>query len=82
MRKSVSYLTSIRHEVTDTAARAEIIATDLENLLLDMASKTPEQIRTDDDYFDTIKQAQQLHGDLGRQLKAHDKAVRDLKTFF
>ena len=81
-RKTVGNYTKLRHEALDTVSRAEIILMDLEHLLQDMSSTDTETMRIEVDYWDQVKQAQQLHRDLGRQLRAHEDAVRELKTFF
>lgn len=81
-RKTVGNYTSLRIEALDTVSWAEVIAMDLENLLQDMTRTDTETMRIEVDYWDQVKQAKQLYRDLGRQLRAHEDAVRKLKTFF
>jgi len=83
-RKSVSYLTSIRHDVTDTGAEMAALAQDLADLCVDVDCLTPEQIRSDkrEEHTESLKAIYKLSGALRKAVKAHNSAAHRLQTFF
>lgn len=83
-RKSVSYLTSIRHEVTRTAEEMARCCIDLENSAVDISKMTAEYVRTDKyqlhlNAFEVIKDGSKA---LNKAVREHKAAVKLLKEFF
>jgi hypothetical protein len=84
MRKSVSYLTSLRLETISTAEELHQLAFDFEASTCDLTGLNPEQIRSDMavEHRDMLMSLKKLHREIGRQLKAHELAAVKLKSFF
>lgn len=84
LRKSVSYLTSIRLEVSQTASELSQQAFEIECATGDIDKLSPEQIRCDDDeiHQEAFKDLVASHKALGKAIKKHRDAVRKLKDFF
>jgi hypothetical protein len=83
-RKSVSYLTSIRLEVTDSAKELSELVFDLDACATLMAGLTAEQIRSNkrDDHAGMIRAFKSLQKSINETFKQHLKATKDLQTFF
>jgi len=83
-RKSVSYLTSIRLEVSKTASELSQISFELECAIGDIDKLSPEQIRCDNDeiHQGAFKDLVEAHKALGKAIKNHRDAVQKLKSFF
>ena len=83
-RKSVSYLTSIRHEVSATAKEMHELSVDLEEATGKLLEMTPEQIRSDKATTHTshMKYLYSASYKLRKAIKAHNLASDKLKSFF
>ena len=79
-RKSVSYLTSIRHEVRVSLQLLSEVARDFQIATEDMSIMSPEMIRTDTcpEYKDMLDSERALQ----KAIKEHKKIVKTLKAFF
>jgi hypothetical protein len=84
MRKSVSYLTSLRLETISTAEELHQLAFDLEAMTCDLTGLSPEQVRADMavEHKDMVISLKKLHREIGRMLKAHELAAGKLRSFF
>ena len=84
MRKNVSYLTSIRHDVSVTAVQLHETSVDLESTLYKIRDMTPEQVRLDkaQEHQDLLKQVYSLNATLRKLTTHYNLAVERLQTFF
>ena len=84
MRKSVSYLTSIRHDVTDTSVKLHETSIDLEATLCKIRDMNPEQVRQckAQEHQDLLKQVYSLNATLRKLTTHYNLAVERLQTFF
>jgi hypothetical protein len=84
MRKNVSYLTAIRHDVSKTAENMHEVSIDLESALYKLRDMTPEQVRSDkkDEHQDLLKQVYELNHTLRKLTTNYNLAVERLQTFF
>jgi hypothetical protein len=80
MRKSVSFLTSIRQNVTATIKEMAETALDFSHATEDMEHMSPELIRTDQCM--AYKEMMQAERALQKAIRAHKIAVKQLKEFF
>lgn len=83
-RKSVSYLTQLRCDVSDTATELANTCLDLESLAYSISEMTPEQIRYDkrSEHEKTVKEFKELRRVLDKTLKRHLSSTRLLRSFF
>ena len=83
-RKSVSYLTSIRLEVNQTASELCLQAFEIDCATGDIDKLSPEQIRCDDDEIHqaAFKDLVAAHKAMAKSIKNHQLAVKKLKDFF
>jgi hypothetical protein len=83
-RKSISYLTSLRLDVTNTSKEMLELATDMQAAIDDVSMLSPEQVRSDlaTDHVEQIKHIQALHKALGKQIRDHKHAADLLRQFF
>ena len=84
MRKNVSYLTAIRHDVTTLIDLMHEVSIDLEAALSELRSMTPEQVRSDrkDEHLGLLKQVYGLNLALRKHTTNYNNAVKELQSFF
>ena len=84
MRKSVSYLTSIRHDVTDTSVLLHETSIDLEATLCKIRDMTPEQVRQckAQEHQDLLKQVYSLNAHIRKLTTHYNLVVKQLQSFF
>jgi len=84
MRKSISYLTSIRHDVDDTAHVLHELSVDFEALSCSVEQMTPEQVRLDkaQEHRDLVKAMYATVAKIRKTLTQHNLAADKLQTFF
>jgi len=84
MRKSVSYLTHLRHEVADTAREMHELSIDLEAGLCWIGSLTPEQVRSDkaEDHEAKMIELRKLCNKCLGVIRQHREAAHKLQSFF
>lgn len=79
-RKSVTYLTIIRAEVSETCHEMTEAAFDFSNLATDYAMQSVDKVRTREDVgYETMMEAQ---AELTKAINAHKTAVKKLRSFF
>lgn len=79
-RKSVSYLTRVRKDVTNALAEVAETARDFQEASEDLAFTSPELIRTDS--CQAYKEWIQAERVMQKAIKAQKLAVKTLKNFF
>jgi len=84
MRKTVTNLTNIRHDVYNTAWELHESSIDLEATLGKISSMTPEQVRQckAKEHNDLLKQVSRLNANIRRITTRYNLAVERLQTFF
>jgi len=81
MRKSVSYLNSLRHEVTSALAEMDHTATTMADATSDLMDLPPDNLRNPD-HDETIKVLYRLQADYRKQLKILNTALSKYRSFF
>ena len=84
MRKTVTYLNRLRHNVDDTRDELGHVAMEVEELFTDLAQHNEDVFRkmTDDEIQAMYKEADRKIQDLRSALKFHKNAVLTYKDFF
>ena len=84
MRKTVTNLTNIRHDVYNTAWELHESSIDLEATLGKISSMTPEQVRKGkaQEHQDWLKQVYSLNAHLRKLTTRYNLAVEQLQSFF
>jgi hypothetical protein len=83
-RKSVSYLTALRINLTDEIHEALETSIDLQNTMEDLQGFAPEDVRLDRkaSFNIRLQTAEQLHRSLGKQLKQLKNTTNELQRMF
>jgi hypothetical protein len=82
MRKTVSYLMSLKAEVSDKQAELHQAGETLEEICFSISQCTTEEIRCGCGLKDMIRNLKDARADVTKQLKSLEEAVKTLREFF
>jgi len=83
LRKSVSLLNQLKHDLEDSLKSIEDTGVALDNACYDLAKIHPHDVKTDDDRVKMLFINVQLgHKELGKQLEQFKKSRDSYLTFF
>ena len=83
MRKSVSYLTSLRHELCNECEKLHELTEFLEHETFDLSNMSIDEIRTNVNYTDNVEsRIEHYQIDIKKQLQVVHEAIVNLRKFF
>lgn len=82
MRKSVSYLMSLKAHVSDDQQELHELAEEMEGICFNIQNMTTEEIRCGCGLYDEIKELKDKRALFSKKLESLDKSVQTLREFF